>query len=82
MYVSCHPTVQSQFFQFLHVDFIFIGLVTFYGYFRPLCPNRVHVKYSGVHVKVHSGYFAHSNKQTHIIGYNIVSDVLLIEDAW
>ena len=37
------------------LDCIFIGLVTFYDCFRPLCPNRVHEKYLGSHVKVHSG---------------------------
>ena len=51
--VNCHPTVLIQFFRYL--DCIFIGLVTSFDYFRPLCPNRVREKHSGSHVKVHSG---------------------------
>ena len=33
-------------------------------YFEPLCPTRVHEKYSGEHVKVHSG------KRTHRTEHN------------
>ena len=30
--ISCHPTILSQYFRFL--DCIFIGLVTFYDYYK------------------------------------------------
>ena len=63
------PTIRSQFFQCL--DCIFLGLVTYHGYFRPLCQNRVHEKYARAHghVKsipvVHASNSAHSGKQMH-----------------
>ena len=43
--VTCEAAVRSQFFRY--VDCIFVGLISFCGFFRPFCPNRVHKKYSG-----------------------------------
>ena len=31
------------------------GPISFCGYLKSLCPNRVHKKYSGAHIKIHSG---------------------------
>ena len=58
--VTCEPVATPpygvNFFLYLtYLDCICLGLVTYYGYFRPLCPDRVHENYSEVHVKVHSG---------------------------
>ena len=54
MQARCHPAVRCQFFRYL--DCIFLSPITLELWlFRPPCPDRVQKKYSGTHVKVHSG---------------------------
>ena len=45
----------------------FLGLITFCGYSRPLCPNKTHKTYPMAQIKVHSGNSACSGKQKHRI---------------